>query len=97
MGVPESSSGTTAACVAAENDVRDLHVLDCVFNDGGNGDIGRGDDIGDVAVDEDVAGLEAEEGGFGDAGVGAADPDCQFKEAQSACGLILSILGGLEE
>ena len=33
------------------------------------------EDVGDVAVDEDVAGFEAEEGGFGDAGVGAADPE----------------------
>ena len=33
------------------------------------------DDVGDVAVHEDVAGLEAEDGRFGDARVGAADPE----------------------
>lgn len=31
-------------------------------------------DVGDVAVDEDIAGLEAEEGSLRDAGVTAADP-----------------------
>lgn len=46
-----------------------------VFDDGGGIDVGRGDDVGDVAVDEDVAGLETENGGFGDTGIGAAEPD----------------------
>ena len=31
--------------------------------------------VGDVAVHEDVARLEAEHGGFGDARVGAAEPE----------------------
>lgn len=32
-------------------------------------------DVGDVAVREDVARVEAEDGGFGDARVGAAEPE----------------------
>ena len=33
------------------------------------------EDVGDVAVHEDVAGLQAEQGRLGDARVGAADPE----------------------
>jgi len=61
--------------MAAEDDVRDFDMLDCVFDDGGDGDVGGGNDVGDVAVDEHVAGLETEEGCFGDARIGAADPE----------------------
>ena len=56
----------------------DLEVDDGVFDDGRRVDVGGGDDVGDVAVHEDVAGLEAEDGGFGAAGVGAAEPDCKL-------------------
>ncbi len=48
---------------------------DRVRDDGLRVQVRRGQDVGDVAVDEDVARLEAEDGGFGDAGVGAADPE----------------------
>jgi len=61
--------------MAAEDDVLNFEVHNGVFNDGGGVDVGGGDDIGDVAVDENVAGLEAEEGGFGDARVGTAEPE----------------------
>jgi hypothetical protein len=61
--------------VPAENDVLDFEVGDGVLDDGRGVDVGWGDDVGDVAVDEDVAGLEAEDGGFGAARVGAAEPD----------------------
>ena len=59
----------------AENDVRYLEVHDGVLDDGEGVDVGGRDDVGDVAVHEDVTGLEAEDSGFGDAGVGAAEPD----------------------
>ena len=49
---------------------------DGVFNDGENVEVGGGDDVGNVAVDEDFAGLETEERGFGDTRVRAAKPDC---------------------
>jgi len=48
---------------------------DCVFEDGVVGEVGGGDYVCDVAVDKDVAGLETEEGRFGDAGVGATEPE----------------------
>ncbi len=39
------------------------------------GQVGGGEDVGDVAVGEDGAGGEVQERGFGDAGVGAAEPE----------------------
>lgn len=50
-------------------------MRDGVFEDGVVGEVRGGHYVGYVAVDEDVAGLEAEEGRFGDAGVGASEPD----------------------
>jgi len=52
-----------------------FEVRDGVFDDGAGVDVGGVDDVGDVAVHEDVAGLETEDGGFGDTGVGAAEPE----------------------
>jgi len=53
----------------------DLEVDDGVLDDGEGGQVGGCQDVCDVAMDEDIAGLEAEDGCFGDAGVGAADPE----------------------
>lgn len=53
-----------------------LEVNHGVFNDGKDIEVGGGDYVSDVAMDEDLARLEAEESGFRDAGVGAAEPDC---------------------
>lgn len=63
--------------MAAKNDVRDLEVENSVFEDGEEVQVSRGEDVGDVAVSEDVARLETEEGGFGNARVRAAKPDCK--------------------
>lgn len=46
-----------------------------IFDDGEGVDIAWRDYVRDVAVDEDVAGGETEEGGFGDSRVGAAEPE----------------------
>lgn len=53
----------------------DSQVDDGIFDDGVRIDVGGRDYVGDVTVYEDVAGLETEEGGFGDAGIGAPKPD----------------------
>lgn len=50
-------------------------MLDGVGDHALAADVGRRQDVGDVAVHEDVARVEAEEGGLGDAGVGAAEPE----------------------
>lgn len=55
--------------------MRDLEVRDGVGDDALAVEVRGREDVGDVAVHEDVAGLEAEDGGLGDAGVGAADPE----------------------
>ena len=60
--------------MAAKDDVFYFQVYDGVFDDGEEVHVGRGYDVRYVAVHEDVAGLETEEGGFGDAGVGTAYP-----------------------
>ena len=61
--------------MGAEDDVLDLEVGDGELECGGGVDVGGRDDGSEVAVGENVAGLAAEDGGLGDAGVGAADPD----------------------
>ena len=76
-GGGEGGRGGGAGGVAAEDDVFYLEVGDGEFEGGRGVDVGGGDDVGEVAVDEDVAGLEAEDCGFGDAGIGATDPDCE--------------------
>lgn len=53
----------------------DLQVRDRILDDGAGVDVGRADDVGDVAVDEDVTGLQAEDRRLGDARVGAAEPE----------------------
>jgi hypothetical protein len=45
-----------------------------IFDNGGGAEVAWVEDVGDVAVHEDVAGLEAQEGGFRAARVGAPDP-----------------------
>jgi hypothetical protein len=45
--------------VAAHHDVVDAEVLHGVFDNGRGAEVARVEDVGDVAVYEDVAGLEA--------------------------------------
>lgn len=58
--------------MAADDDVFHFEVEDGEFDDGEQGEVGRGEDVGDVAVGEDVPRFEAQEGGFRGAAVGAA-------------------------
>ena len=73
--VAHSGSCAAAACVPAEDDFLDTDDADGVFEHGEEGHVGGVDDVGDVTVREDVAGLEAEECGFRNSRVGAADPE----------------------
>ena len=50
-------------------------MLDRVGDDALAVEVRGREDVGDVAVHEDVAGFEAEDGRFGDAAVGAAEPE----------------------
>jgi hypothetical protein len=60
--------------VTAQNNVLDLQVDDSVLNNSGGVDVGGGDQVADVTVDEDIAGFEAEKGSFGDSRIGATEP-----------------------
>jgi len=57
--VCEGGGDATAGCVAADDDVFDFEVLDCVLDDGEGVEVCCVENVGDVAVAEDVAGLEA--------------------------------------
>lgn len=61
--------------MAAQDDVLHLQVGDGILDDGRGIDVGGRDDVRDVTVDEDVAGLQAQDGGLGTARVRAAKPD----------------------
>ena len=52
-----------------------LEVRDAVRDDALRAEVRRRDDVGDVAVHEDVAWFQGADGCFRDAGVGAADPE----------------------
>lgn len=60
--------------MAAQHDVLYLEVDHGELDDAGCADVGVLDDVGDVAVHEDVARLEAEDGRLGATRVGTSDP-----------------------
>lgn len=60
--------------MAANDDVFDLEVLHSVLDDGKRVEIRGDDNVGDVAVDENVARVEAQDGCFRAARVGTSNP-----------------------
>lgn len=74
--VGERRRRAAARRVPAQHHVLDLEVRHGVLDHRRSVDVGRRDDVGDVAVDEDVARLQAEDRRLGAAGVGATEPDC---------------------
>jgi hypothetical protein len=72
--IAESCRSTAAGRVSAKHDVLDLEMCDGVLNHGRGVDIGRGDDVGNVSVDEYIAGLQAEDCCLRASRVGAAKP-----------------------
>lgn len=85
---------TSARSVAAEHNVLDLEVLDAELDGRQQGDVGRVDDVGDVAQHKDLAGLLAQDGGFGDARVAAANPQDVGRLALGAVLEELGVFGG---
>lgn len=65
----------TAAVVAADDDVADFKHIDGVLEDGEDVEVGLGDDVGDVAMDENFPRGEAGDLVGGHAAVGATDPE----------------------
>lgn len=83
---------TAAVVVAADDNVFDLQVAHGVVDHGHGGKVDGGDDVGDVAVDEDLAGVEAHDFVRGDTAVGAANvPSCR-NESDGALSLSLLLL-----
>ncbi len=70
-----SGRDTSATVVATDDDVFDLEDENGVFDNREAIEIGGADEIGDIAVDEDLAGREADDLVRGDAAVGASDPE----------------------
>lgn len=66
---------TPTARMSAHDQMLDLQMLHGVGDDRLRVQIAGREDVGDVAVHEDVPGLQTQHGGFGDARVGAADPE----------------------
>lgn len=58
-GVAEGGVDAAAGGVPADDYVLDFEVRDCVGYDGLGGEVRGREDVGDVTVDENVAGLEA--------------------------------------
>lgn len=96
---------TAAAVVAADDDVLDAEVLDGVVDDAHGVEVSVADEVGDVAVDKCLAGLEAADLLGGDARVGASDPEVLgslagnevLEEVGVDLGLVLSPLAVVDE
>lgn len=61
--------------MAADDDVLNFQILDGILNDGQGVDVGVDEDVGDVAVAEDLTGLQAQDGRLGTSRVRAAYPE----------------------
>lgn len=81
-----------AAVVATDDDVLDLEVLDGVVEDGSDVEVDVADQVGDVAVDKGLAGLEAGDLLGGDARVAAANPQVLGLLAGAELGEELGVL-----
>ena len=80
--------------MAADDDMLDFQMHDGIADDAERVQVAPVQNIGDIAVHEDIAGLEAQERGFRDAGVGAADPEDLGGLAFCAGGEEGGIVGG---
>lgn len=73
--VAQRRGNSSAPSVAAQNDVLDAQMTDGVFDDRRRTKVGRVQNVGNVTVDKDVTGLQAQDGGLRAARVGAANPE----------------------
>lgn len=73
VGGGQGGLDAAAVVMAADDDVLDVQVAHGVVDDGHDVQVGVGDDVGDVAVDEDLARFQAHDFIGGDAAVAAAD------------------------
>ena len=94
VGRGQGSLDAAAVVVAADDNVLDLQVAHGVVDHGHGGKVDGGDDVGDVAVDEDLAGIEAHDFVRGDTAVGAANvPGCRNESNALSLSLLLYVKG----
>jgi len=72
--IVERRTDASTSIVAGDDDVLDSQYVDGVLQNRQAIQIGVNDDVGDVAVNEELAGCEADDLVGGDAAVGAANP-----------------------
>lgn len=58
----------------AQNDVLDLKIDHCMLDNGKCVQISRRDDVGDIAMDKQISGLQTQNGGLRDSCIGATKP-----------------------
>lgn len=77
------SLDTTAAVVAADNNVLDLKVVHSIVDDAHDVEVGADHHVGDVSVDKGLASLKASDLLSWNAGVTASDPEILGRLASS--------------
>ena len=92
--IPHRRRAPTAGSMAANDHMGDFEVGDGIFDHGEGAEVRGGDDVGDVAVREDGTRGKVEDGGFGDARVGAAEPEDLGVLAGGHCFEEFGVLGG---
>lgn len=70
--------------MAADDNLFHLEGVDGVEDDALGGHVVRGDDVGNVAVDEDITGLGIAESGLRDTRVGTSEPKDRWSLAFGA-------------
>lgn len=83
---------TSAAVVAADDNVLDLEVAHSVVDDAHDVEVGADDQVGNVAVDKGLASLETGDGLGGDSRITASDPEILGRLASSQVGEELGVL-----
>ena len=63
--VAHGGGNTTAGSVTTDDDMVDAEVVDGVLNNSTGAEITGVEDVGNVAVDEDITGLQAQQGSLG--------------------------------
>ena len=96
--IRQRSSNPSTGRMATNNHLLHLQMRDRVRDHGLAGQVGGRQHVGDVAVHEDVAWLQAQDGGFRDPAVGAADPEDLRRLAFAQLGhqvwVVAAVVGG---
>lgn len=81
--------------MTTDNDVLDAEMANCIVDDAHNVEISVADQVGDIAVDKSLTGLEAGDLLSRDTGVAASDPEIFGRLASGQFGKVAGVLFGL--